>query len=367
MDKIKIGLIGCGTISDIYLQNLTHTFVNTEVYACADLNPDKASQAAEKYGIPHIWTADEIIASEEIQIVVNLTTPQDHFEICRQALEGGKHVYVEKPLSLSPEQGSELVRLAEEKGLLLGGAPDTFLGAGLQTCRKLIDDGFIGEPLSATAFMVNHGHESWHPAPEFYYKKGGGPMYDMGPYYLTALISLLGPAELVSGMTRTSFAQRTITSEPKFGQVIDVEVPTHIAGTIQFRSGAIASMITSFDVWSSTLPYIEIYGTLGTMLVPDPNTFGGPIRLRPAQGSEFMEIPAVHQYEENSRGIGISDMADCILHGGTPRANGQMTNHVLEIMYAFHSSAESRRYVELTTTCEQPQPLSYGLVNGYLR
>ncbi len=367
MRKVKIGIIGCGNISSIYMQNLTRTFANTEVYACADLNPEKLEAAASEYGIPNQWTAEQIITSDEIEIVVNLTTPKDHFELCRQALEAGKHVYVEKPLSLSSEQGRELVRLAKEKGVLLGGAPDTFLGAGLQTCRKLIDDGFIGEPVAATAFMVNHGHESWHPNPSFYYKKGGGPMYDMGPYYLTALVSLLGPAQTVAGMTKKSFEQRTITSEPRFGEVIDVEVPTHIAGTVRFHGGAVATLITSFDVWSSTLPCIEIYGTQGTLIVPDPNTFGGPIRLRTAHGDTFSEIPLLHQYEENSRGIGIADMADCILHGGTPRAGGELTSHVLEIMDAFHSSADSGQYVTLQTSCEQPRSLPTGLVKGQVR
>lgn len=366
MSKVKIGIIGCGNISSIYLENLTRTFVNTEVYACADFNEDKLNEAAEQYGISNRWTAEQIIASDEIQLVVNLTTPPDHYAICRQALEGGKHVYVEKPLSLSYEQGSELVQLAQSKGLLLGGAPDTFLGAGLQTCRKLIDDGYIGDPVAATAFMVNHGHESWHPNPSFYYKQGGGPMYDMGPYYLTALISLLGPAQSVSGMTKTSLPQRTITSQPRYGEIIDVEVPTHITGTIRFQNNAIATMITSFDIWSSTLPYIEIYGTLGTLIVPDPNTFGGPIRLRPANSTEFMEFPLIHQYEENSRGIGISDMAYCIQHGGIPRANGYLTSHVLEIMQAFHTSADSGTHHTLQSTCTQPTPLSPSLLKGYI-
>ncbi|WP_172253219.1 Gfo/Idh/MocA family protein [Saccharibacillus deserti] len=366
MRKVKIGIIGCGNISGIYLENLTRTFANTEVYAISDISEERMAAAAEKYGIPNQWTAEQILASPEIEIVLNLTTPGDHFRICRLALEHGKHVYVEKPLSLLPGQGSELVELAREKGLLLGGAPDTFLGAGLQTSRKLIDDGYIGTPVAATAFMLGHGHENWHPNPAFYYQAGGGPMFDMGPYYLTALVSLLGPAQTVAGMAAKSFEQRTITSQPLFGEKIDVEVPTHIAGTVRFRGGAVATMITSFDVWSSTLPFIEIYGTLGTLLVPDPNNFGGPVLLRPAGGNEFKEIPVVHQYAENSRGLGIADMAHCIVNGGTPRANGELANHVLEIMHAFHTSSDSGVYAQLTTTCEQPRPLPLGLVRGYV-
>lgn len=366
MSKVKIGIIGCGNISGIYFENLTGVFRNTEVYACADLIEERAREAAEKYKVPQVLSTEELLADKEIQIVVNLTTPDGHYEVCKAALMAGKHVYVEKPLSLSLEHGTELMSLAKEKGLMIGCAPDTFLGSGLQLCRKLIDDGFIGAPVAATAFMVCHGHEGWHPDPEFYYKKGGGPMFDMGPYYLTALVSLLGPAAVVSGMTKTSFAQRTIGSEKKFGQKIDVEVPTHVAGTVKFAGGAIASVITSFDVWSSQLPRIEIYGSLGTLIVPDPNTFGGPVLLRPAQGGEFMEVPLVHAYAENSRGIGVADMARCIKTGDTPRASGELALHVLEIMHAFHTSSDNGQYEFLQTSCDRPSPFSPGLVRGEL-
>jgi predicted dehydrogenase len=367
LSKVKIGIVGCGNISGIYFENLTKTFVNTEVYACADLNLERAQAAAEKYNIPKILSTEELLQCEDIQIVVNLTVPKVHFEVCKQALLAGKHVYVEKPLSLSMEQGNELVGLAKEKNLMIGCAPDTFLGGGLQTCRKLIDDGFIGEPVAATAFMTCHGHESWHPDPEFYYEVGGGPMFDMGPYYLTALVSLLGEAKTVCGMTKASFPQRTITSDKKFGKVIDVEVPTHVAGTIEFKNGAIATMITSFDIWNSTLPRIEIYGSLGTLIVPDPNTFGGPVLLRTSRGKEYKEIPLTHIYEENSRGLGVADMAKCIETGDKPRACGELANHVLEIMHAFHISSDSKNYVDLKTSCEQPKPLPLGLIKGYVK
>lgn len=366
MQKVKVGIVGCGNISGIYLENLTKLFANIEVYACADLNKERAQHAAEEYGVPHMMETEELLSCPEISIVVNLTTPKSHYDICRQALLAGKHVYVEKPLSLSLEHGTELVRLAKERGLMVGGAPDTFMGAGIQLCRKLIDDGYIGQPVAASAFMLCHGHESWHPDPEFYYEAGGGPMFDMGPYYLTALVNLLGPAQTVSGMAKTSFSQRTITSAAKFGKVIDVEVPTHVAGTISFRNGAIATMITSFDVWSSQLPRIEIYGSLGTLSVPDPNTFGGPVLLRPAGSSEFTEVPLVHSYAENSRGIGVADMASCIGTGRQPRANGQLANHVLELMHAFHQSSDTGKHIMLQTSCEQPKALPLGLIKGML-
>lgn len=367
MNKVKVGIVGCGNISGIYFENLTNLFTNVEVYACSDLDEEKAKSAAEKYGINNILSTEELLECEDIQIVLNLTTPKTHYEICKKALLAGKHVYVEKPLSLNVEQSKELLTIAKEKNLMVGCAPDTFLGGGIQTCRKLIDDGFIGKPIAATAFMTCHGHENWHPDPEFYYELGGGPMFDMGPYYLTALVSLLGEAKTVCGMTKISFPQRTITSSKKFGKKIDVEVPTHVAGNILFQNGVIATMITSFDIWSSTLPRIEIYGSLGTLIVPDPNSFGGPVLLRTAHGDEFKEIPLTHIYSENSRGIGVSDMANCILEKGTPRASGELANHVLEIMHAFHESSDTLRYVELTTTCNQPEPLPLGLTKGYVR
>ncbi|HEY5561036.1 MAG TPA: Gfo/Idh/MocA family oxidoreductase [Clostridiaceae bacterium] len=366
MRKIKIGVVGCGNISGIYLQNLTTLFANTEVYACCDLIDERAKAAAEKYHIPNILTTEELISSKEIEFVVNLTTPKSHYEICKRALLAGKHVYVEKPLALTIAEGKELVELATQKNLLLGSAPDTFLGAGLQTCRKLIDDGFIGTPVAATAFMTCHGHENWHPDPAFYYKPGAGPMFDMGPYYLTALVSLLGSAEIVCGMTKISFPERTITSSEKFGEKIIVEIPTHVAGTIGFKNGVIATVITSFDIWSSTLPRIEIYGSLGTLIVPDPNTFDGPVLLRTSRGTEFKEIPLTHNYNQNSRGIGVADMAKSIVDGHAPRVNKYMSNHVLELMHAFHISSDTEKYYKMTSSCTRPEPLPLGLIDGII-
>ena len=366
MKKINVGVIGCGNISGIYFENLTKLFANTAVYACADVVSQRANEAAEKYNIPHVLSTEDLLNCSDIDIILNITVPALHFEICKKALMAGKHVYVEKPLSLTIEQGNELACLSKEKNLMLGCAPDTFLGGGLQTCRKLIDDGFIGTPIAATAFMVCHGHESWHPDPEFYYQNGGGPMFDMGPYYLTALVSLLGPAKTVCGMTKITFPERTITSEKKFGNIINVEVPTHVAGTIEFQSGAVATMITSFDVWSSTLPRIEIYGSLGTLIVPDPNTYDGPVLLRTAHGSDFKEIPLTHIYSDNSRGIGISNMAKCIETGEINIASGELANHVLEIMHGFHISSNSKKYYDLSSSCTQPEPLPLGLIKGYI-
>lgn len=368
MKRVKVGIVGCGNISGIYLKNLTTTFSRiVEVVACCDIIPERAVTAAEQYNIKSL-SVDKFYTSPEIELVLNITNPAAHFEVGKRALTAGKHLYIEKPLSIRFEEGCELNKIANEKNLFVGGAPDTFMGGGIQTCRKLIDDGFIGEPIGATAFMVCHGHESWHPDPEFYYQVGGGPMFDMGPYYLTALVTLMGPAAEVAGMTNITFPTRTITSEKKHGNIIDVEIPTHVTGSVRFQNGAIANIITSFDVWGSTLPRIEIYGSRGTLVVPDPNTFDGPILIKSAIASDFMPVQLTHGYQENNRGLGLADMAYCISSGKQKnRASGELTNHVLEIMHAFHISSDTHSYVKLQTTCSQPEPLPLGLIKGDIK
>jgi predicted dehydrogenase len=220
--------------------------------------------------------------------------------------------------------------------------------------------------VAATAFMLCHGHESWHPDPAFYYKEGGGPMFDMGPYYLTALVSLMGPAKRVTGSARVTFPTRTITSEPFYGQEIKVEVPTHVAGILDFASGAIATLITSFDVWSHNLPFIEIYGTAGSLSVPDPNTFGGPVKIRRPEMENWSEIPLTHGYAENSRSLGLADMAYALRTGRPHRANGELCYHVLDIMHAIHEAANQDHHIKLSSTCTQPAPLPMGLTAGHL-
>ena len=365
MKKANVAIVGCGNISSIYLENLTCRFHNVEVTAVCDMVEEKAKAQAEKYGIPRVLTFEEILADPEIDIVLNITTPQTHYSLCKRILEAGKHTYVEKPLSLTYAEGKELVELAKEKGLMIGCAPDTFLGAGIQTCRRIIDSGVIGEIIGATAFMMCHGHESWHPDPEFYYKYGGGPMFDMGPYYITALVNLLGNVTDVHAMTKKSFEKRVITSEPHCGEIIDVEVDTHINGTMRFESGAIATLVTTFDTYKKQTG-IEIYGTEGTLYVPDPNTFGGPVKLfRPEQG-EIMEVPLTFSYNKNCRALGLADMAKALVTGRRFRASCDMTFHVLEIMEGFLTAGKERREVSIGSRFKKKELMTHPPVIGIL-
>ncbi len=365
MKKVKIGVIGCGNISGAYFAACPK-FDILQVAACADLDMDRARASAEKFKIPKACTVAEMLADPEIEIVINLTIPKAHYSVAKTVLEAGKSVHNEKPLTLTRAEAAELLSIAQAKGLRVGAAPDTFLGAGIQTCRKLIDDDKIGTPVAATAFMLCHGHESWHPDPEFYYKVGGGPMFDMGPYYLTALVALVGPVRRVCGSARITFPERTITSAPKNGAKITVDTPTHVAGVLDFHNGAIGTIITSFDAWAHNLPRIEIYGTKGTIAVPDPNCFGGPVRLRLAGEKEWQDVPLSHAYAENFRGIGVADMAYALRSGRAHRANGEMAAHVLDIMHAVHDSSAADRHIMLQTTCQRPATLPTGLTEGQL-
>jgi len=367
MEKVKIGILGLGAISGIYLKNLTTLFREVEVVGVCDLIPERTAQVQEEYKVPKAYVdMEELLRDPEVEIVLNLTRPLEHYATTKAALLAGKHVYTEKPLAATFEEGRELAALAKEKGLLLGGAPDTFLGAAIQTCRKLIDDGFIGRPIGASAQMLCHGHESWHPAPAFYYQFGGGPMMDMGPYYLTALVNLLGSVKGLTGLTSKSFESRVITSEPQCGEVIPVEVPTHVNGILQFTSGVVATITTSFDVYYDRQDKLEIYGTEGTLRVPDPNGFGGSITLlRPEDGS-FKEMPLAFDYRENSRGLGLADMAKALRTGRSLRADGSQLLHVLEIMTAFEKSSAKGSYIALETDYERGPAMVHGPVRGIL-
>ncbi|MDR2397456.1 MAG: Gfo/Idh/MocA family oxidoreductase [Spirochaetaceae bacterium] len=359
MGKKRIGVIGAGKISGIYLQNLMGMFGQEVILTgITDLVEERARQAAEAYHLHCFKNAQELIACAEVDIVLNLTQPQHHYAVALAAVQGGKPVYNEKPLCVSREEAATLLGAAQEQQVRVGCAPDTFLGSGLQTCRALIDEGAIGRPIAAVAFMMNHGHEHWHPDPAFYYKTGGGPLFDMGPYYLTALVNLLGPIARVSGSAQQGFKTRTITSEPLKGETITVEVPTHVVGVLDFVSGAVGTIITSFDVYAHSLPFIEIYGTAGALKAPDPNTFGGPVMIRRAGEETWSEVPLLSGFPENSRGLGLTDMAQAFSENRPHRASGELAFHVLEVMQGIHEASASGRYYLVQSVCSRPELLA---------
>ena len=365
IQKVMVGFIGCGNISKAYIEGCRQ-FDILEITAVSDLDMQKARETAEKHDIPRACSVADLLADPDIDIVLNLTIPAAHAAVSVQAIEAGKHVYGEKPLALDSADGRAILDAAAQNNVRVGCAPDTFLGGGLQTCRKLIDDGQIGLPVAATAFMMSGGPESWHLNPVFYYEAGGGPLFDMGPYYLTALVNLLGPVSGVSSVARISFEERIATSEALHGLRIPVSTPTHVASLLDFAAGPVGTMITSFDIkGGSELPRIEIYGSEGTLSVPDPNTFKGPVRLRRAGEKEWQEIPLTHS-PHVGRGIGAADMAYGIVSGRPHRAGGQLSYHVLETMEALLVASDEERHIEITSTCARPEMLPVGLPEGTL-
>ncbi|CAN5759224.1 Gfo/Idh/MocA family oxidoreductase [soil metagenome] len=355
-EPVGIGMIGAGYISSISLQTCLAMFDNLRVVGISALEMARARSQAEAHGV-EAFTVDDLIVHADVEIIVNLTIPAAHGDVALAAVEAGKSVYNEKPLTTSREQGQRLLHRAGETGVLVGGAPDTFLGGGLQTVRRLLDEGEIGTPVAASGMMLSSGHEGWHPNPHFYYQPGGGPLFDMGPYYLTALMSLLGPVMRVSGVTTASVSTRTIGSGARRGEVIPVETPTHIITSLEFACGPTASLTTSFDVWETTHSSLVIYGTGGTLRLPDPNTFGGPVELLRAGSAAWESVEIVAGHTENCRGIGVSDLARAIRSGEPLRASGEMAYHVVDIMHAALESGEQGRRIAIDSTFDLPDPL----------
>jgi len=373
MNALNVGIIGCGNISGIYLQNIP-AYEGLALRACADMKPEAAQAQASRHGI-EARTVDELLASDDIDLVVNLTIPSAHFGVSLAALRAGKHVFSEKPLAVDFEQGRKLVDEAEARGLLLGCAPDTFLGAGGRLARKLIDDGAVGRILSGTAFLMSHGMEHWHPDPEFFFKPGGGPILDMAPYYLSAIVNLVGPVKRVVSLSSIGFPERTITTEtsPRKGEKIVVETPTHVMALLEFASGAQFTFCMSWDVWKHGHPAIELYGTEGSLRVPDPNFFGGHVEIterggdwRAVDSSEMPlgapnwrspnwapDVPA----KANYRALGLADLASAVLHGTPHRSSGRLALHVLEVMHCILEGAATGQPMAITTTLERPAVL----------
>ncbi|MBB4121921.1 Gfo/Idh/MocA family protein [Martelella radicis] len=364
MERVGIGIIGCGNISGAYLKAMAG-FDILDIRGIADLNQAAAEAKAAEFNVP-VSTIDALMADPKVEIILNLTIPRAHVEVGLKALGAGKHTYSEKPLGINFAEGKKLAEAAEKAGLRIGAAPDTFLGGGHQTSRAIVDSGALGIAVGGTASFMRPGHESWHPNPDFYYDIGGGPMLDMGPYYITDLVNLFGPVKSVAGFATMLRRERTITSEPRRGETIAVEVPTHIAGVLSFENGAVVQVTMSFDVAGHRHLPIEIYGTEGTLLVPDPNFFKGPISLL-KKGGEFEDYPVDQPYaDDNYRSIGLADMAYAIRNDRPHRANGDLALHVLEVMEAFGVAAETGKTVAISTTVERPAPLSDSLVNGVL-
>jgi predicted dehydrogenase len=363
---IRVGIIGCGNICQAYF-NGAKIFRMMKVVACADINHEAAEAKAKENGCV-AQSVDELLANPEVDLVINLTIPAVHAEVSLRALKAGKHVHCEKPLAVHLADAKAVLDLAASKNLLVGCAPDTFLGAGLQTCRKLVDDGWLGRIVGGTAFMMGRGPESWHPNPAFFYQIGAGPMFDMGPYYITALVHLLGPVKRVTAFTTRAFEVRTATCEAQFGKQLPVEVPTHNVGAIEFHSGPVITATISFDVYAHHHKPIELYGTEGSLQVPDPNTFGGPVALWTPTQKEWKEQSFSHRYATNVRSIGAADMAMAILSKGKHphRSSGALAYHVLEVMHSFEASSKKGAAIDIVSKPPQPAPLPLGLIEGRL-
>jgi predicted dehydrogenase len=355
----RVAIVGCGVISRTYAHTISQLgFV--ELVACVDEDPARAEELAGAFGAEP-RSLDAVLHDPDIDAVVNLTPPLAHGAVSGASLDAGKATFSEKPLGVEFADGQSLVARSTHSGTRLGCAPDTFLGAGLQTARAVIDRGDIGEPVAANAFMLGSGPESWHPNPSIFYQHGAGPLFDMGPYYLTTLVQLLGPARAVSASARISRSRRPIRSEPHRGELIEVEVPTHVGALVDFVSGPIATLVTSFDVQATRYLNIEVYGTEATLSVPNPNTFGGPVRVKRNGDESWTDIELIPAHLPQQRGIGLADMLWAQRSGRAHRTSSELALHVLELMTGALASAEQGRRIDLDTRCERAAPLPIGL------
>jgi predicted dehydrogenase len=354
---VGVAVVGCGTISQQYLDNLT-SFPDLRVLFCADLDLERAKARAAEYGVPEAGTVAQALANPDVEIVVNLTIPAAHAEVISAALAAGKHVWTEKPLALDAATGQRLLAEADQAALLLGCAPDTVLGAGLQTARRLIEAGTIGVPQAALALMQDPGAERWHPDPAFLFQPGGGPVFDIGPYYLSWLATLFGPAERVAAASRRSRDTRVIGRGPKAGTEFRVEVPTHFSALIEYAAGPLATLVLSFESPLKRHGWVEITGTEATLALPDPNRFDGELRVCPTGADEWEAVPATGVTA--SRGLGALDMARVLRRGGRLRAPGELGLHVLETMEAIERSAAGHAFEPVRSAFERPDALAAG-------
>ena len=361
--RLGVGIIGAGNISAQYLRAM-RAFPVLDVRAIADMKPEVAAAKGAEFGVA-ATSVDDLLGDSKVDIVVNLTIPRAHVAVGLKALAAGKHVYSEKPLGVTYAEGKKLVAAAQRAGLRVGSAPDTFLGGSHQQARAVIDSGRVGQIVGGTAFFACPGHEYWHPDPAFYYDVGGGPVLDMGPYYVTDLVNLLGPVKSVEAMSVTPFKKRPVRSEPKRGQMMPVRVATHVAGMLRFASGAVIQVTFSFDVPKHAHLPFELYGTEASLLVPDPNMFGGELKIAKPRAEAWEDVPVAQPYADaNYRSLGVADMALGILKDRPHRCSGELALHVLEVLEAFQVASESGKPVKIRSKVERPEPLARSLRAG---
>jgi predicted dehydrogenase len=350
----RVGIIGCGDVTNLYLPGCAR-FPVIEFAACADLDPRRAADLGARGGFPAVSTGD-LLADPKIEIVLVLTPPAAHAAVSMAAIAAGKHVYTEKPLATDREGAAALLAAADAAGVRVGGAPDTFLGGGLQTARSMIDEGAIGTPLTAHASAAYLGPERWHPNPGIFYAPGGGPLLDLGPYYVAALVNLLGPVRRVAAVGRGVGAQRVIGSGPRAGDTIVAEVPTSVVGTIEFASGAIAGLTASFDIVASDVPHLEIHGTAGSLVLGDPNWFDGTVSYRPRGATVWEDIPL--RFDASvGRGVGLADMIGAIRTGTAHRASGRFAFHVLDVLLSLEAATRANTWIAIESAVERPEAL----------
>jgi predicted dehydrogenase len=358
----NVGVIGVGVISAQYFAQLAR-LPNLRVAAIADLDAGRAAAAAAEQGALAL-SVDELLTHPDVDVVLNLTIPAAHAEIGLRTLAAGKHLYGEKPLALTTAEARPMLAAADAAGLRIGSAPDTVLGTGIQTARAVLDSGRVGEPIGAAVHWSNPGHETWHPAPAFYYQPGGGPLFDMGPYYLTSLVTLFGPVARVAGTVGRSSRQRTVATGPNAGAAVPVDVDTHVTALLEHASGVTSTVTVSFEIWATRVPMFEVFGTTGTIAVPDPNMFSDPVSVALATGPgarpEFVEVPVAAGYADAGRGVGLSDLARAIETGRPHRASGDLAFHVLEVMESILVAGREHTTVELTSTVPRPDPVPLG-------
>ncbi|GAA2001099.1 Gfo/Idh/MocA family protein [Microbacterium ulmi] len=362
-DRLRIGIVGVGAISGAYLRTFRRLDA-VRLVAVADLDRDRARAVAGDEGVRAL-SVDDLVTDPDVDLVLNLTIPAAHAEIGMRALAAGKHLYGEKPLTATMAQARGLLDAAADAGVHAGCAPDTVLGTGIQTSRRAIDDGLIGRPIAATATMVTPGHERWHPNPDFYYQPGGGPVLDMGPYYVTALVTLLGPVESVMASASRTRVTRVIGSGPRAGSVVPVDVDTHVTGVLRHASGALSTLVMSFDAVATRASSIEVHGESGSLAVPDPNGFDGDVRIH-RLGGEWETLPPSAGYRDAARGFGVADLA-LTPPGALPRASAELAFHVLEVMTSLHAAADAGTTLPILSAPARPAPVPLGDAPGGLR